>query len=260
LPLIDKHMLRRAVALAALSGTVLLAHGQAQESPATPDAGASYGIGLTFGNQLRGAGVAQQLDLDAVTRGLKDGLAGQALTDADRERTLGFMRAGREAVASHNRAAAAAFMARNGAINGVVTAASGLQYTIIEPGNAKQASPRSNDRVTVQYRSRLLDGTEFDSSDRHGQPATLALSGVIKGWREALVMMKPGAQWRLFVPPELAYGDNPPPPIPPGSMLVFDVELMKVEPPGPMPGPSEKGKISVKPSAGGNRPASAPGT
>jgi FKBP-type peptidyl-prolyl cis-trans isomerase len=127
-------------------------------------------------------------------------------------------------------------MAQNGKIQGVVSTASGLQYTIVKPGNSKAASPQPTDRVSVQYRGRLLDGTIFDSSDMHPMAATFSLNGgVIKGWREAMLLMKPGAEWRVFVPPDLAYGDNPPPRIPPGSLLVFDIQLVKIEPPIAMP-------------------------
>jgi FKBP-type peptidyl-prolyl cis-trans isomerase len=83
--------------------------------------------------------------------------------------------------------------------------------------------------VTVQYRGKLLDGTEFDSSYSRGVPATFPVTGVIKGWQEALVMMKPGAKWTLFIPPDLAYGSNAKPGIPGGSLLVFDVELVSVK-------------------------------
>jgi hypothetical protein len=107
-------------------------------------------------------------------------------------------------------------------------------------------------------RGRLLDGTEFDNSDKHKEAATFGLNGVIKGWREALLLMKPGAKWRLFIPPELGYDLNSPPTIPPGSLLIFDVELLKVEPapilnlqaPKPQKGakpPAAQKPVAVKP-------------
>jgi len=82
----------------------------------------------------------------------------------------------------------------------------------------------------VNYRGRLLDGTEFDNSEKHAQPVTFAVASVIKGWQEALQLMKPGAKWRFYVPPELGYDVNSPPSIPPGSLLIFDCELVRVEP------------------------------
>jgi len=237
--------------------------GQSAPAPGAPAAGspavdeaASYSVGLTFGSQLYGAGAAPELSLDAVTRGLKDGLAGKPLADEDRQRSITLLQAVRAGVAARNRAAASTFLAENGAVSGVVTTASGLQYTIVKPGDAKATSPALSDRVTVQYRGRLLDGTEFDSSERHAQAATFGVNGVIKGWREALQLMKPGAQWRLFIPPELAYGDNSPPSIPPGSLLVFDVELIRVEAPAVMTPQAPKEQKGAKPAT--VKPSAAP--
>jgi len=249
-----------AVATASLVPPLVLA--QAPTAPAAPaapavDEAASYSVGLTFGSQLYGAGAAPGLSMDAMMRGLKDALGGKALTDEDRQRSIQFLQTARAAIGKRNRAAASAFLAQNGGVSGVVTTASGLQYTIVKPGDAKAASPTPSDRVTVLYRGRLLDGTEFDSTDRHGQAATFSVDGVIKGWREALPMMKPGAQWRLFMPPELAYGDNSPPSIPPGSLLIFDVELVKVEPPGVMSPQAPRGQKGAKPAAAKPSAASA---
>src|SRR5581483_5119718 len=107
--------------------------------------------------------------------------------------------------------------------------ASGLQYHVINPGSGE--GPKPTDEVTVNYRGTLLNGTEFDSSYKRGQPATFPVNGVIPGWREALVLMKPGAKWELWIPPNLAYDERSPPPIPPGSMLIFDVEMIGVKAP-----------------------------
>jgi FKBP-type peptidyl-prolyl cis-trans isomerase len=97
------------------------------------------------------------------------------------------------------------------------------------PGDKKAAVIAPTDEVTVQYRGKLLDGTEFDSSYARGHARPFPVNGVIPGWQEALVLMKPGAKWQLFVPPELAYGNNPKPGIPGGSLLIFDVELVSVK-------------------------------
>jgi FKBP-type peptidyl-prolyl cis-trans isomerase len=189
----------------------------------------SYSLGLVFGNQLHSSGLDDQVSLDAVMRGLKDGLGGKELAPADRARAMKLMRSGREALGARNRAVARDFLASNAAAPGVKTTASGLQYEVLAEGDPKGASPTLSDRVTVHYRGRLLDGTEFDNSDNHALAPTFSLNGVIKGWREALLLMKQGAKWRLFVPPELGYDLNSPPSIPPGSLLVFDLELVKVE-------------------------------
>jgi FKBP-type peptidyl-prolyl cis-trans isomerase len=109
----------------------------------------------------------------------------------------------------------------------VVTTASGLQYQEVKAGSGD--SPKPKDTVVVNYRGTLLDGTEFDSSYKRGQPATFEVDQVIPGWTEALQLMKPGAKWRLFIPPQLAYDMRSRAPIPPGSALLFDVELMSVK-------------------------------
>jgi FKBP-type peptidyl-prolyl cis-trans isomerase len=206
-------------------------------------------MGLLFGSQLHSSGVDDILSSEAVMRGFKDGLGGKALGPEDKERAMKLMQVGRDAAAARNRAAAHDFLAKNGAAPGITTTASGLQYQVFEAGNAKAAAPTLTDRVTVNYRGRLLDGTEFDNSDKHAQAATFGLNGMIKGWREALPMMKPGAQWRLFIPPELAYDLNGPPNIPPGSLLIFDIELLKVEPAPAMNPQAPKEQKGAKPAA-----------
>ena len=228
------------------AATVPLAPTPAAPPEPVADDASSYSVGLTFGNQMHTNGLDRALSLDAVVRGLKDGLSGKAVSSADRDRALQLVRAGREAEAARNRGLARDFLAKNGAIAKVTTTASGLQYTVFAAGDAKAAAPTLKDRVTINYRGRLLDGTEFDNSDAHAQAATFGLAGVIKGWREALLLMKPGAKWRLFVPPALAYDTFTPPAIPPGSLLIFDIELLKVEPPPLLSDGGPKGRPEVK--------------
>ena len=153
------------------------------------------------------------------------------MTANDQENIANFVKTARSSMAESNRAAAKAFLAQNGKKKDVVTTASGLQYHVITEGQG--APPKSTDEVTVHYRGTLLDGTEFDSSYKRGQPASFPVNGVIQGWQEALMLMKPGAKWELFIPPNLAYDVNSPPAIPPGSLLKFDVELIKVSQPTP---------------------------
>jgi FKBP-type peptidyl-prolyl cis-trans isomerase FklB len=188
----------------------------------------SYTVGLQVGEGMHRAGMDKNFDLDGFVRGLKDALAGRAMTDADRERLNQYMTEVHNNLIMRNHTAARDFLAKNAAAKGVVTTASGLQYRILEAGDANAASPGPTEKVVVQYRGKLLDGTEFDSSYARGVPATFQVNGVIKGWQEALVLMKPGAKWQLFIPPELAYDTNSRPPIPPGSLLLFDVELVSV--------------------------------
>ena len=130
--------------------------------------------------------------------------------------------------ADANHRAAAKFLDENAKKPGIVTTASGLQYKVLAPGSGD--SPKPTDEVTVNYRGTLLDGTEFDSSYKRGQPASFPVNRVIPGWTEALQLMKPGAKYELFVPPQLAYDMRSRPPIPPGSMLMFEVELLSFKP------------------------------
>jgi FKBP-type peptidyl-prolyl cis-trans isomerase FklB len=190
----------------------------------------SYLFGLTFGTQMHGVGVSDQVNFDAVARGIRDGLQGKKPTPAEQQQLNAYVRSIMETSMARNQAAAKDFLAKNTLEKGVTTTASGLQYKVVLPGDKKAAVITPTDEVTVQYRGKLLDGSEFDSSYARGTPVTFPVNGVIPGWQEALVLMKPGAKWQLFVPPELAYGNSPKPGIPGGSLLIFDVELVSVKP------------------------------
>jgi FKBP-type peptidyl-prolyl cis-trans isomerase len=201
----------------------------ADPAPAPTPAQSGYLFGLTYGEQLHNVGVTDQVAIEDIVRGMKDGLQGKKSTPADRQQVQEFVRSTMAAAITHNQAAAKDFLARNGHEKGVITTASGLEYKIIAPGDRKAPAITPTDSVTVQYRGKLIDGTEFDSSYSRGVPASFTVGGVIKGWQEALVLMKPGAKWQLFVPPELAYGQSPKPGIPGGSLLIFDVELLSAK-------------------------------
>jgi len=196
-----------------------------------PAVSPSYSAGVVVGESLHRGGVTNEIDPDTFMKGFRDALAGKTSTPADREQLSKLMEDIHAKNGARNKAAAVEFLAKNGKEKGVVTTASGLQYKILSPGDAKAASPTSTSEVTVHYRGKLLDGTEFDSSYARGTPASFPVNGVIKGWQEALVLMKPGAKWQLWVPPELAYDMNSRPPIPPGSLLVFEVELQSIKAP-----------------------------
>ncbi len=222
-----------ACALALASWSLAVAAEGDAKPAASPDA-ISYSAGVTVGEGLHRAGVTSEISIEAFGRGLKDALGGKASTAEDKERLTQFMVDLRTSVGNRNHAAAKEFLAKNGQEKSVVTTPSGLQYTVIEAGDAKAASPQPTDQVTVQYRGTLLDGTEFDSSYSRGQAATFPVNGVIKGWQEALSLMKPGAKWKVFIPPELAYDLNSRPPIPPGSALLFDMELISTKAAAPV--------------------------
>ena len=195
---------------------------------ATPDQ-ISYAFGLIFGAQMHGVGITNEVVPESITRGIREGLQGKQPSAADQQQIQTFVRSVGDAAAARNQAAATSFLARNGREKGVVTTASGLQYKIIAAGDKKAPAISATDTVTVGYRGKLIDGTEFDSSYARNEPATFPVNGVIKGWQEALVLMKPGAKWQLFVPPELAYGAAARPKIPANSLLIFDVNVLSAE-------------------------------
>jgi FKBP-type peptidyl-prolyl cis-trans isomerase len=201
------------------------------KGPASEKAQVSYSLGLTMGDQLHHLGLtADSISNERLLAGLRDALSGKVAASANDQQNIGnFIKAARNNMAETNRAAAKAFLSENGKKKDIVTTPSGLQYHIVKEGDG--APPKSTDEVTVNYRGTLLDGTEFDSSYKRGTPASFPVNGVIPGWQEALVLMKPGSKWELFIPPNLAYDVNSPPAIPPGSLLKFDVELLKVKQP-----------------------------
>jgi FKBP-type peptidyl-prolyl cis-trans isomerase FklB len=199
------------------------------KTPTNAKAQASYSLGVSMGDQLHHLGLTgDSIATERLTQGLRDALAGKvAMTASDQENIANFVKSARNGLADANHAAAKAFLTENGKKKDVITTATGLEYHVISEGSG--APPKPTDEVTVNYRGTLLDGTEFDSSYKRGQPASFPVNGVIPGWQEALVLMKPGAKWELFIPPNLAYDVNSPPSIPPGSMLKFEVELIKVK-------------------------------
>ena len=206
-----------------------------KEGSASLKSEASYTIGVTMGQQLRGLGLTDaDLSSARVAAGLHDALTGKVkATQADQQKVMALIRQSRDALAAKNEAAAHKFLEEKASEPGVQSLPSGLEYKVISPGSGE--APKPTDRVTVNYRGTLLDGTEFDSSYKRGQPATFPVNGVIKGWQQALVLMKPGAKWELYIPPDLAYAKNSPPPIPPDSLLKFEVELLKIEAPAAPP-------------------------
>ena len=206
---------------------------------------ASYSIGLNVGMNMKRQNV--DVNQDAFTAGFKDALAGRKplMTEQEvREAMMAFekdMQQKQNDAAQKNSADAQKFMTENKSKEGVKTTGSGLQYKVMKEGSGAQ--PKATDTVTVNYRGTLTDGTEFDSSYKRGQPATFPVSGVIKGWTEALQMMKVGSKYQLFIPPDLGYGANGQRAIPPNSVLIFEVELMDVKAPGAAsaaPSPSPK--------------------
>jgi FKBP-type peptidyl-prolyl cis-trans isomerase FklB len=197
----------------------------------------SYAIGADLGKKLKTANI--DVDPAILTRAMKDTLTGAksemsddeiraTLTDLSKDLQQKQAMAAKEA-SEKNRKAGEEFLAANKGKEGVVALPDGLQYKVLTAGNGPKPSP--SDTVVCNYKGTLIDGKEFDSSYKRGQPATFPVSGVIKGWTEALQMMPVGSRWQLFIPPDLAYGDRQAgPDITPGSTLVFEVELMSIQP------------------------------
>ena len=200
------------------------------EAAASDKDAASYSLGVSMGEQLRTNGVTPDaVNTQRLAQGVRDALSGKAkVSEADQKNIQQLVRSAQEGAADANHAAATKFLAENAKKPGVVTTASGLEYQVLTPGSGE--SPKASDEVTVNYRGTLLDGSEFDSSYKRGEPATFPLGRVIPGWTEGLQLMKPGAKYKLFVPPQLAYDMRPRPGIPPGSMLIFEVELLGDKP------------------------------
>jgi FKBP-type peptidyl-prolyl cis-trans isomerase FklB len=194
---------------------------------------ASYALGLNFGFNFKRQNV--DLNTDAFAAGFKDAMAGRKPLMSEqevRETMTAFekdMQQKQAETAQKNAAEADKFLAANKSKEGVKTTESGLQYKVLKEGSGAQ--PKSSDTVTVNYRGTLVDGTEFDSSYKRGQPATFPVGGVIKGWTEALQLMKVGSKFQLSIPANLAYGEQGRPGIPPNSLLIFEVELMDVKSP-----------------------------
>lgn len=196
----------------------------------------AYGIGYRLGRDFHNREV--NIDARLVLYGIQDGMSEktpllseeeiqQALNDLQNELN-DKQQEGRQSLAEKNRLEGQAFLAQNRKKFGVKALPSGLQYQVLRPGQGELPGPTS--RVKVHYRGQLIDGNEFDSSYQRNQAATIALDDVILGWREALQRMREGAQWRIFLPPDLAYGaKGAGSMIGPEAVLVFEIELLKIE-------------------------------
>jgi FKBP-type peptidyl-prolyl cis-trans isomerase FklB len=238
-----KRLLASTICVSVLFATT----GFAQELPPPPGVGgssefrttrdkASYGIGLNIGDSLKEEGF--DVDLDLLIRGLRESIAGTkpslsqeelvAALGAFQRETLAKQAERLKALSEINKREGQAFLAANKLKPGVKTTPSGLQYKIIKTGNGK--TPKLTDTVTTHYRGTLVDGKEFDSSHKRGQPATFAVGGVIRGWTEALQQMKVGDKWELYIPAEIAYGPRGAgADIGPDAVLIFELELLSID-------------------------------
>jgi FKBP-type peptidyl-prolyl cis-trans isomerase FkpA/FKBP-type peptidyl-prolyl cis-trans isomerase FklB len=227
-----------AAACAVLASTAVPAQDEVSELE-TPEQRLSYTIGMDIGQSL--AGQDMPLDIDILMQGLRDSYLGDEtlLTQEEarsereqfiqqRQQRLAEQRAEEAQV---NLEEGQAFLAANADKEGVNVTDSGLQYRVLEQGDGPR--PDADDRVTVHYRGKLINGVEFDSSYAREEPATFGLDQVIPGWTEGLQLMREGGRYEFFIPSDLAYGEQGRPgPIGPNSTLIFEVELLEVQPSG----------------------------
>jgi FKBP-type peptidyl-prolyl cis-trans isomerase FklB len=196
----------------------------------------SYIIGLEVGNNLKNRSI--EIDPDLFIKGMKDAFAGNKPLMSEEEMNKTKTDFAQEMQKKHeeemkksaekNKKEEEAFFEENKKKEGVITLPSGLQYKVVTEGKGK--TPKLTDTVTVNYRGTLINGTEFDSSYKRGQPATFPVKGVIPGWTEALQLMKEGSKWQLFIPSKLGYGEKGAGSvIGPDAALIFDVELISVK-------------------------------
>ncbi len=197
----------------------------------------SYALGLSMGQNFRASGI-DAINVQDFTDGVAAVLYGAPMkmtyeeAKAEVNKFFAELNAKQEAqakaMAEINKKAGDDFLAANGQRAEVKTTPSGLQYEVLEEGQG--ATPQTGDRVTVHYTGKLIDGSVFDSSVDRGVPATFGVTQVIPGWVEALQLMKVGAKYRLFIPSQLAYGEQGAGPIGPNQTLIFDVELLEINP------------------------------
>ncbi|MBI5847618.1 MAG: FKBP-type peptidyl-prolyl cis-trans isomerase [Nitrospirae bacterium] len=196
----------------------------------------SYSMGVATGMQMKRQSV--DVEIDIFTKGLRDAVSGGKLQMTEQQIQETLMKFQQEMTAKQaektkqlagaNKKEGEAFLAENKKKEGIKTLPSGLQYKVITEGTGNR--PKESDTISAHYRGTLIDGTEFDSSYKRGQPATFAVKGVISGWTEALQLMKEGSKWQLFIPSDLAYGERGAgAQIGPNTTLIFEVELLSIK-------------------------------
>ncbi|MFA5385955.1 MAG: FKBP-type peptidyl-prolyl cis-trans isomerase [Eubacteriales bacterium] len=221
----------------------------------------SYTIGVFSGKNMKRQFI--DIDPDIMVKGIKDGLSGgrTRLTDQEMQEVMAAFQKDmvarkpeiRKAIAEKNKKEGETFLAENQKKEGVKTLPSGLQYKVIQEGTGK--NPKAGDVVVVHYRGARIDGTEFDSSYKRNEPTNFTLEQggqITKGWMDALLMMKEGAKWQIFIPSDLAYGENGAGPIEPNATLIFDTELIAIY--KALANPSQ----ATQPGAKSSRPAEKP--
>ena len=221
----------RYILLLALAALALAGCNQQKSDLKSDKAKLSYVIGQEIGQNFKAQGI--DIDTAALAMSVNDATSGKqsALSQEEMQKVMVNFQQSRQqkaqAEGEKNKQVAQAFLEKNKTAEGFKTTKSGLQYKVVSEGKGKQ--PKDKDTVVVHYTGKLVDGTEFDSSVKRGQPAEFPVNAVIPGWTEALKLMHVGDKWQLVIPPELAYGPQGRPGIPPNSVLLFDVELIDVK-------------------------------
>lgn len=233
------NMKRQLITALSVAALVLPAMAADPKPLTDPNAKLSYSIGMSTASNFKRNKL--EIDLEAYMQGIRDALAEGAktvLTEQEARDTItqwqteqrAKQEAQRKVAGEKNKGEGVEFLAKNKTKPNVKVTETGLQYEVLTEGTGDM--PKLSDTVTVNYRGTLLDGTEFDSSYKRGTPATFPVTGVIKGWTEALQKMKVGSKWRLFIPSELAYGENGAGAnIGPNAALTFEVELLSIKQP-----------------------------
>jgi FKBP-type peptidyl-prolyl cis-trans isomerase FklB len=233
-----KESLMRSVGMVLLCTAIITVQAKSQKRTElkTQKDSVSYAIGLDIGKRLKQQSV--EIDAALVARGIKDAdsdstrllseVQAESVVNAFQQQMAAKLDSARKALGKKNKVDGVAFLTENKKKEGVIVLPDGLQYRVLKEGNGKK--PKADETVTVNYRGTLIDGTEFDSSIKRGEPSTFRVSGVIKGWTEALQLMPVGSKWQLFIPSELAYGERGAGEvIPPNSTLIFEVELLSIK-------------------------------
>lgn len=235
----------------------LVATGVAAETaPKTDKEKLSYSLGAQIGQDIKRNEV--EIDVDTFARAMREAISGAkpAMTDEEIRATMqNFQQnmrqkamAKMQEMGEKNKKASDEFLANNKTKEGVKTLPSGIQYQVITMGKGKK--PTQKDQVVAHYTGTLIDGTEFDSSVKRGEPATFPLNGVIKGWQEVLPMMPVGSKWKVWIPPELGYGPRGAgQQIGPNQALIFDIELLNIKKATTPPKAEKKGAKPAKPAA-----------
>ncbi len=241
----EKGMIKPGVLLALFlfAGGAFAQNRTASPVPAPDTAKVSYAIGYQIGSQF--ADGKPRVDITSLQRGIQDafGKRRPSVSMRDMHQQLHRLEQQMHAqaldefkrLAAANAGKSRAFLARNAQAPGVVQLPSGIQYAVLQTGTGR-FSPSVTSRVTVNYRGMLVDGTEFDSTWAHGAPVTFSVDNVIRGWQDVIPRMHVGDRWKVVIPPQLAYGETGAlPRIGPNEALVFEIELLDIQPPGAMP-------------------------